>query len=363
MNIGIIGYGAFGRFLKESWETLPDAKVTYITKTKAETARDMAARDGIPKHSDDYRDLLADHEVDIVAIVTPPYLHEKIAVEAFRAGKNVLVEKPPAMNVMEAENIIREVEKAGRIGTVNFMMRYSGLIDKLCDICREKILGDLTRVMVENYASDEGLSPDHWFWDRSRSGGILVEHGVHFFDLVETMVDSRPAKVEGLASERVPGVQDKVFAAVQYKNGVIGTFYHSFAWPSAMEEQTSARYVFHRGIIDVFGWIPTRMKIRGYVSEAELHRLWEMFDDTTFSPLEPSEIVSSGVKYPIAYSVNFDYVHSVDKQVEYADCVRALMSDLIAAIRDTSHKMRVTLEDGLRSVEIAQLATAQFPLL
>lgn len=356
-NIGIIGYGAFGRFLKESWESLPNAKVLFITKTNADTARQMAQADNISRHSGDYRDLLADPDVDIVSIVTPPYLHKKMAIEAFRAGKNVLVEKPLATDTIEVESIMAAAEESDCIGSVNMMMRHSGLVQKLHDLRSEGLLGGLSRVIVENYASDQGLAPDHWFWDLSKSGGIFIEHGVHFFDLAGSVIGSPATRTVGFTTERQPGIQDKVLATVEYENGVIATYYHAFSRPSALEE-TTARYIFHRGEIEVIGWIPMELKLHGYVSEHELEQLIELFPNSEIdtTAMGHQEITSSGVTYPVSQEVTLNYVHSMDKQAEYADCVRALMSDLIAAIDDPSHKMRVTLQDGQKSVEIAAAA-------
>ncbi|MDO8682366.1 MAG: Gfo/Idh/MocA family oxidoreductase [Armatimonadota bacterium] len=356
-NIGIIGYGAFGKFLKQSWEQLANAQVTFITKTKVETVRKMAEEDGIPFYSADYRDLLAAPNVDIVVIATPPHLHESMAIEAFRAGKHVLIEKPLAMNPTQAENIIRAEEESGRVGAVNFMMRYSGLMEKLRALRFEGLLGGLTRVIVDNYASDEGLKPGHWFWDRSKSGGIFIEHGVHFFDLAGWLVDSDPSRIVGFATERETGIQDKVLAAVQYANKTMGAFYHAFSQPDDMEE-TKSTYIFHRGQIEVFGWIPLELRLKGSVTYAELLRLEEIFPgaDAQFSPVEKTEIVSSGVRYTVAHEINLAYVENPDKQEEYAKLVRRLMDDFITAIENPAHQMRVTLADGLRSVQTAYSA-------
>ena len=353
-NIGIIGYGSFGRFLKRSWDELDDAQTLFITKTKIETVRQMASEDGIPRYSADYRDLIADPDVDIVVVTTPPYLHESVALEALRAGKHVLVEKPLAINPTQAENIIRAAKESGRIALVDFMMRYSGLVEKLLAVRREGLLGDLRRVLVENYAADEGLGRDHWFWDRSKSGGILIEHGVHFFDMVGWLAGSVPLRTVGFASEREPGMQDKVLACVQYENGVMGTFYHSFSRPGDLEE-TTVTYVFDRGRVDVSGWIPLQLRLRGIVSEAEAERLGELFRGASLllNPLSQTEVVSSGATYPVSKSIDFTYVQSSDKQAEYANCVRALMADMIAAVDNPEHGTRVELADGLRSLQVA----------
>ena len=63
------------------------------------------------------------------------------------------------------------------------MQRYNPLFSQIKELVDSKLLGDVLHGTFENYASDEGLGPDHWFWDRIKSGGIFVEHGVHFFDM------------------------------------------------------------------------------------------------------------------------------------------------------------------------------------
>ena len=63
------------------------------------------------------------------------------------------------------------------------MQRYNPLFDQVARLVESRVLGEVLHGSFENYASDENLPADHWFWDRTKSGGIFVEHGVHFFDL------------------------------------------------------------------------------------------------------------------------------------------------------------------------------------
>ena len=63
------------------------------------------------------------------------------------------------------------------------MQRYNPLYEVVNKIVKEKILGNFLHGFFENYASDENLNADHWFWDETKSGGIFIEHGVHFFDM------------------------------------------------------------------------------------------------------------------------------------------------------------------------------------
>ncbi|MBQ0906006.1 Gfo/Idh/MocA family oxidoreductase [Micromonospora sp. U21] len=64
------------------------------------------------------------------------------------------------------------------------------------------MLGPVRRLAFENDASDEDLGPEHWFWDERASGGIFVEHGVHFFDAADALVGSTPESVQGMLGHR-----------------------------------------------------------------------------------------------------------------------------------------------------------------
>src|SRR4029079_9122373 len=70
-----------------------------------------------------------------------------------------------------------------RLLVANLMQRYNPLFDAVRRLVETKVLGDVLHGGFENYASDEHLPAGYWCWDRAKSGGIFVEHGVHFFDL------------------------------------------------------------------------------------------------------------------------------------------------------------------------------------
>ena len=105
------------------------------------------------------------------------------AMAALRAGKHVICEKPLAMTVAQADEMIAEAHRHDRLLVANLMQRYNPVSDAVGRLVEAKVLGEPLHGSFENYASDENLGPGHWFWDRSKSGGIFIEHGVHFFDL------------------------------------------------------------------------------------------------------------------------------------------------------------------------------------
>ena len=120
------------------------------------------------------------------------------------------------------------------------------------------MLGELLHGYFENYASDESLPPDHWFWDRAKSGGIFIEHGVHFFDLFAGWLGrGHGRRGAGGAAARAPAIEDQVQCTVRYGDGVLVNFYHGFTQPGRMDRQ-ELRLVFERGDVTLYDWVPTR---------------------------------------------------------------------------------------------------------
>ena len=205
-SIGIVGYGGFGRFLHDAWSKVERADVVAVADT------DPGCDPGDIRFYSAWQDMLNDDEVDVVAIVTPPSTHAAIACAALGRGKHVLVEKPVATTLEDAARIRDRRDESGCVATVDFMLRFNPIVETIREWCRRECFGRLRRVAVENYAQDESLHPNHWFWNREISGGILVEHAVHFFDVVQWCAGSAPAHVDGMTVERTPNQEDRVLA-------------------------------------------------------------------------------------------------------------------------------------------------------
>ena len=98
------------------------------------------------------------------------------------------------------------------------MLRYNPVLQRLV-VLRDELLGPVQRFAFENDASDEHLPPDHWFWDEERSGGVFVEHGVHFFDAAHLLLGSRPEHLVAVTAARPDGRTDLVSATARHPGG------------------------------------------------------------------------------------------------------------------------------------------------
>ncbi len=147
-------------------------------------------------------------------------------------------------------------------------------------IIKKRILGNFLHGFFENYASDENLGIDHWFWDETKSGGIFIEHGVHFFDMFSGWFGN--GKVVNAVQMQRPGIgkkiTDRVQSTVMYKEGTVN-FYHGFDQPTILDRQ-EMRLLFEHGEITLYEWVPVKMKLHGLVKHVQLKYLkrtnWKM---------------------------------------------------------------------------------------
>jgi len=354
-NVGIIGYGGFGKFLHFSWEKLSNVKVLAVSDQNISLKSDK-----IERFYNNWHDLLNDNDIDIVSIVTPPSSHAEIACEAMEKGKHILIEKPLAITIEDGRKIIEKRNETGRIATVDYIMRFNPVVEALGALSHGGFLGNLRRVNVENYAQDSSLPCDHWFWNSNISGGILIEHGVHFIDLVNSLTDQKFTSVHGMSFYRNEKQEDQVMGNVLYDRGLIATHYHSFACPDFFEI-TTILFAFDLARIHVEGWIPLWGKISALVNKETKEKLSLLpgFKIQSSIPVKSNKIYCSGVEYYVEEMISGSFYIGLQKSEVYSNCVCAVMADLIKAIEEPGHSLRTKLEDGLTSLQIAVLATKE----
>jgi predicted dehydrogenase len=254
LGLGVVGAGRFATFLTDAVSDLPDVEIRAITDRDHEAATVLAKKyDGWV--CDSWQDLVRDPDVDVVAIATPPSSHAEIASAALATGRHVFCEKPAATTAADLADLVASAAASDCVVVVDHVLRYNPLLAGLGRLQRD-ILGTPHRFLFENDASDEDLGDDHWFWDPERSGGIFVEHGVHFFDAA-AMLLGRPATSVQATSvrRRGAGPVDLVSATVQHGADVLATHTHSFTHAHRCERQLM-RLDHGTAETRVEGWIP-----------------------------------------------------------------------------------------------------------
>lgn len=351
-RIGIIGVGGFGRFVLEQMLAMPEVRVTAIAGTHLAKYAALAAQYQIPYYTTDWRALVAHPEVDVVYLATPPDLREEQAVFAAQRGKHIFVEKPLALTLAEADAMLQAATLHGvRVG-LNFVMRYSTLYARVNAILAAGAFGPPRRLVFENEAGD--LPPGHWFWDARRSGGVLVEHGVHFFDIFTHLLG--PAEVAWAGRLGRPGgEEDRWQVVLRYARGLLGSLYHAFD-QLPLEEQTGGVLTCATGTLRLDGWIPTRLTVEGVTDAEGAAHLAALLPEAVVTLL-PSPLVSRLRPGALDRRVTA-VVDAGEKGAVYGAAVRAALADFLAGIRDPHYRPRVTGEEGRRALALALEATA-----
>jgi predicted dehydrogenase len=375
VELGLVGAGGFASFLAGSAATLPSVALRSVADPRLDAAVSLAGAYGA-RATDSWRDLLDDDGVDAVVVATPPADHADIARAALEAGKHVFCEKPLAVDEADAADLVETVERTGLVLVVDHVLRYNPLLRALTRL-RGSLLGPVQRFCFENDASDEDLGPDHWFWDESRSGGIFVEHGVHFFDAAALLLDHEATSVQAVGARRPGGPVDLVSATVSHGDDVLATHTHSFTHAHRCERQLM-RLDCGAAEVRVDGWIPVHAVIDAWVDDAGLATAQALPDRTAellhvpgfrLGPRAAIRVESHRDAAPAAArgrGAALDVPHHVRveltlgghpaKPEAYAESVRAALTDLTTCITAGGTPFS-GVREGAAAVAVAVAAT------
>src|SRR5262249_21771249 len=134
IGIGVIGYGYWGPNLVRNFAEAPDARVVAVSDVRGERLAVVQARYPAISTTTDYRELLADPPIDAIVVATPVSTHFDLALQALRAGKHVLVEKPLTATVEQGLRLVDQAERCGRILMVDHTFVYTGAVRKIKEL-------------------------------------------------------------------------------------------------------------------------------------------------------------------------------------------------------------------------------------
>ncbi len=365
LGLGVIGMGGFGLFAVQQFLQTPHVKLIGIAGSSREEAHRTAKRFGAGIFGS-LEELVAHPDIDIIYIATPPFMHYEQSMLALNTGKHVICEKPLAMNPEQGRDMLALAHEKGLLMVTNLMQRYNPMFARIKQLIDNKLLGDFLHGYFENYAGDEGLNPEHWFWDRSKSGGIFIEHSVHFFDLFAGWFG--PGRVVAAQTIQRPDshdVIDQVQASVEYGHEETGiklvNFYHGFTQTGRMDRQ-EMRLLFERGDITLYEWVPTRLVMRAVVDEETTHALMNLFPNAQLNVTANigKEPLRGRFKTFSAYQqIELKFGFDQEKQHVYSELLRLMFRDQVNHIfAPESHRI-ITEENGLTSLETAAEAERQ----
>ena len=186
-TIAVIGCGRLANMAHfPALAKMDNVRVKYacdIIKEKAEKIK--AEYPFVENVITDYKEALADSEVDAVFVLTPNYAHYEITMDALKAGKDVMCEKPVTVNYDLSCEMAKEAEKQGRILNIGVCNRYNKSVEMLEELNRQNRFGNIYHIYCSfrSFRDIPGLGGP--FTTKSQSGGgVLIDWGIHFMDLI-----------------------------------------------------------------------------------------------------------------------------------------------------------------------------------
>lgn len=241
VKIGIVGSRFQADCIAHSVRMMPEEmEVVAVASPSPGNARAFAERHGIPAAYSNYEELLLDPAVELVSITAPNRLHARITIDAARAGKHVVCEKPLCVTLEEADAMIDACARAGVLLLYAEELFFAPKYVKAKQMADEGAFG---RVHLVKQSEKHSGPHSDWFWDVSQSGGgALMDLGCHgiafcWWFLGKPAVTSVYAQLSTqVHGDRTQG-DDEALTIIEFANGATGVVENSWTKPGGMDDR------------------------------------------------------------------------------------------------------------------------------
>ncbi|MDP1677335.1 MAG: Gfo/Idh/MocA family oxidoreductase [Bacteroidota bacterium] len=258
IRYGIIGFGNFAeRAIMPAIRSVQNSELVAIQKRNLENAKNKAVEHSIPFYFDSVEALVNSKEVDAVFIVSANSQHHRETLLAARAKKHVIVEKPMAINFLQAKEMIEVCELNNVKFMTGHMLRFSPLLRRMKEIVDSGLIGKISFAQ-SHFVYDAQLSQRKWVLDKKNAGGgPLFDIGIHCLDSMRFVLnDDNVVKVNNLMNPQhtETGVEKTSLLTFQFSKGTIGSVYTSY---ETSYRQSFIEFFGTKGSISAFYFTPS----------------------------------------------------------------------------------------------------------
>lgn len=346
---GVIGCGGIAarRTIPEFKKMVSNAELVSVMDVNPQRAKDVAQQFGVPHHCTTEEELLA-KDLDAVYIATPQNVHCRQTVQAARAGKHVLCEKPIAISVAEVDQMAEACTTAGVKFMLAWCMRQNVYNKKMRDLVQSGALGTMVMGRAQLTCWYPPI-PGAWRQDIGLShGGALLDMGTHGLDLLEWIMGTTITEVTGfqdlLVHEYHTRIEDSSTIVVRFRNGAHGIIDNYFNIPDAAAQNA----------LELFG---TKGSIiaRGTIGQDPTGQMFSILqpEETSYDPNQVRNVEVARQDY------HFEGIGLYGQMITiFSDCI-AENREPPASLADGRHSVKVV--DAIykavrdrRVVEVAQ---------
>jgi predicted dehydrogenase len=222
IKVGVVGLGYWGPNLARNFDRLPEASLAWICDSSEQARERWSRQFPDARAAAGVDELLADPELDAVAVATHVPSHAEIASAVLAAGKHCFVEKPLAQSVAEAEAVADAAERSGRVLMVGHLLEYHPGIEKLKQIADAGDLGDIHYVYSNRLNLGKLRADENALWSL----------GAHDVSVILMLAGEEPSEVYAHGESYMrPGVEDVVFCYLRFPSGLAAHLHLSWLDP------------------------------------------------------------------------------------------------------------------------------------
>jgi predicted dehydrogenase len=239
MRMAIVGCGMMAENHIRAVRKMKNPRIVAVCDKDVRLAANMARRWNIGNHYNDFSQMLAEEDLSIVSLCTPPDTHASLAIEAIRNGTNILVEKPLTMSTLEAEQIVQSLKNSAVKLTVDYNMLLSKAMMKALSLVRKKVLGEVLAMRtVFLQRKDDYMASNESHWCHKLPGGRFGEMLSHPIYLLQSVLGN-DLKVDRIYQDKRGSYSwmrgDELHISLRKERG-FGNIYVSFNAPRTVVE-------------------------------------------------------------------------------------------------------------------------------
>jgi len=227
VSLGLIGAGRIAKIHSSCIAEISNAKLVAVADLVPDRAKEIAEEYKANAYKD-YKELLKRKDIDAVIVAVPTHAHRAVTVDAAEAGKHVYCEKPMALTLREADEMIKAAKKAKVKLMIGEQVRF--LFNKVKKLLDEGTVGDIN--IIRSYLL--GWPPSDWMCNPKEGGGMIIDTSVHNADLIRWLTGSEVERVYAESKAfmidkcKEMKTEDNAIYLLKMKNGVIGEVYSSW---------------------------------------------------------------------------------------------------------------------------------------
>ena len=246
-KVAVLGAGFMGGMHAEVYRNLPNAKLVAILDRDLDKARKLATRYKVAAYST-AEDLFDQENIDVVDICLPTFLHHEYAVKAAREGKHILCEKPIALTIEDADEMIHTAEKTKVKLMIGQVLRFWPEYIKLKEIYDSGRLGKLRSITCIRLSPTPDWAWDNWLTDPERSGGALLDLHIHDTDYLLYLLGKPLSLICHASSHPLP--YGHVFTTYTFPDNVIAFAEGGWDMPPSFPFTMAYTALFEKGVVE-----------------------------------------------------------------------------------------------------------------